>query len=388
MHNPNHSILKAFTNHLIDLYDDLKRVYPNNVEVRNGRTWVEITKKVNPRLLITGWKEFDHIVPKKALDQKLAPVSRHAPEFVKKKWKVREGGTNQLTPEQYKEISLSPTNTQILSAAENEEKSDKRLHDYKKGIGWGTDMKPQGFEPKKQAQSYHDALVEVAKKTGKRGLMTREEGQAYREITGKEPDSILDAGMGSQFSPPSNKANITGFDVAGEVNKISNATGDFAEHGEHFRKMLDTPVTEEWVIKLFQETVAKKEVKLKSVNYSDNFQTAENLQKAIDENLSEEDKLKQNVNSKAFGALMARFEDELNHGMGLNLYTVYNALTNWSTHVGGVADSYENDKGVIFNNTNKKSKLHNVRLQRQKEVVQVVNSPIWLNQIGATATAA
>ena len=58
MHNQNHSILKAFTNHLIDLYDDLKRVYPNNVEVRNCRTWVEITKKVNPRLLITGWKEF------------------------------------------------------------------------------------------------------------------------------------------------------------------------------------------------------------------------------------------------------------------------------------------------------------------------------------------
>jgi len=177
----------------------------------------------------------------------------------------------------------------------------------------------------------------------------------------------------------------SGFDYASEVKKVSTATGDFAEHGQHFRKMLDTPVTEAWVIKLFQETVAKKEVKLKSVNYSDNFQTAENLQKAIDENLSEEDKLKQNVNMKSFGALMARFEDELNHGMGLNLYTVYNALTNWSTHVGGVADSYENDKGVIVNNTNKKSKLHNVRLQRQKEVVQVVNSPIWLEQVRAVA---
>ena len=82
---------------------------------------------------------------------------------------------------------------------------------------------------------------------------------------------------------------------------------------------------------------------------------------------------------------MARFEDELNHGMGLNLYTVYNALTNWSTHVGGVSDSYENDKGVIVNNTNKKSKLHNVRLQRQKEVVQVVNSRIWLEQVRAVA---
>jgi hypothetical protein len=168
---------------------------------------------------ITGLAEFDHIVPKKALSQKLAPVSRHAPEFVKKKWKVREGGTNQLTPEQYKEISLSPTNTQILSAAENEEKSDKRLHDYKKGIGWGTDMKPQAFEPKKQAQSYHDALVEVARNYGKRGLMTREEGQAYREITGKEPDPILDAGMGSQYSPPSNKRNITGFDVGGDTRR-------------------------------------------------------------------------------------------------------------------------------------------------------------------------
>ena len=45
MHNPNGSILKAFSNHLIDMYDDLDRVYPNNVEVRNGRTWIEIAKK-------------------------------------------------------------------------------------------------------------------------------------------------------------------------------------------------------------------------------------------------------------------------------------------------------------------------------------------------------
>ena len=58
MHNPNGSILKAFTNHLIDMYDDLDRVYPKNVEVRNGRTWIELAKKTNPRLLITGWKEF------------------------------------------------------------------------------------------------------------------------------------------------------------------------------------------------------------------------------------------------------------------------------------------------------------------------------------------
>ena len=58
MHNPKVGILKAFTSHLIDLYDDLDRVFPRNVELRNGRTWIELTKKVNPRLLIKGWKEF------------------------------------------------------------------------------------------------------------------------------------------------------------------------------------------------------------------------------------------------------------------------------------------------------------------------------------------
>ena len=109
----------------------------------------------------------------------------------------------------------------------------------------------------------------------------------------------------------------SGFDYASEVKKVSTATGDFAEHGQHFRKMLDTPVTEEWVIKLIQQTVAKKEVKLKSVNHSDNFQTAENLQKAIDENLSEEDKSNQNVTSMGLGAIRARVDPALNHGMGL-----------------------------------------------------------------------
>ena len=45
MHNPKVGILKAFTSHLIDLYDDLDRVFPRNVELRNGRTWIELTKK-------------------------------------------------------------------------------------------------------------------------------------------------------------------------------------------------------------------------------------------------------------------------------------------------------------------------------------------------------
>ena len=58
MHNPNSSILKAFCNHLIDLYDDLIPVYPKNVELRNGKTWIELTRKINPKILIRGWHQF------------------------------------------------------------------------------------------------------------------------------------------------------------------------------------------------------------------------------------------------------------------------------------------------------------------------------------------
>ena len=115
-------------------------------------------------------------------------------------------------------------------------------------------------------------------------------------------------------------------------------------------------------------------------NHNGDFETAKKLTEAIENNLSEEDKEKQIVNGKLFGALMARLAEELENGMGLNLYTVYNALTNWSTHVGGVADTWENDKGVVVSNTNKGSKLHNVRLDRQKEVVKVINSEMWLEQ--------
>jgi len=182
------------------------------------------------------------------------------------------------------------------------------------------------------------------------------------------------------------KKHTSGFNVAEESRKISNATGDFAEHGEHFYRMLQTPVTADWVIKLFKETVARKEaVKLNEVAYQDTRQISSDLTEAMEKELTAEELEKQVVNFKLFGALMARFEDEINNGMGMNMYTVYNALTNWSSHVGGDKDTYENDRGLIVSNTNKGSKLHNVRLDRQKEVIKVINSPIWEDQLRSVA---
>ena len=146
--------------------------------------------------------------------------------------------------------------------------------------------------------------------------------------------------------------------------------------------MLKTPVTEEWVIKLFKQTVCKKDaVELAKVNYQNNKETANALNTALENEFSAEELEKKTVNFKLLGALLARLEDELENGMGLNLYTVYNALTNWSSHVGSHQDSYQSkETGAIIHNTNKGSKLHNVQLDRQRKVIEIVNSNIWLNQ--------
>ena len=51
------SILKAFCNHLIEFLDDVIRVFPENLDIRTGKTFIESIKRVNPRRLIVLWKE-------------------------------------------------------------------------------------------------------------------------------------------------------------------------------------------------------------------------------------------------------------------------------------------------------------------------------------------
>ena len=51
------SILKAFCNHLIEFLDDVIRIFPENLDIRTGKTFIESIKRVNPRRLIVLWKE-------------------------------------------------------------------------------------------------------------------------------------------------------------------------------------------------------------------------------------------------------------------------------------------------------------------------------------------
>jgi len=160
--------------------------------------------------------EFDHIVSLSEMGRAVSAPSEYAPESVHKKWKVREGGTTNLSPEQMTGLYLTK-HSQLTSKDVNQAKSNKRLHQYTKKDGWGA---KSTFNPQRQAQRYHDSLLEVAQKFGKRGLFSRENSQAYREITGKEPNPLLD-GDNPEFSPPSTKQNITGFDTYGDNRKTT-----------------------------------------------------------------------------------------------------------------------------------------------------------------------
>ena len=51
------SVLKAFNNHLIEFLDDIISIFPNNLDIRTGKTFIEGVKKVNPKSLILFWKE-------------------------------------------------------------------------------------------------------------------------------------------------------------------------------------------------------------------------------------------------------------------------------------------------------------------------------------------
>ena len=60
-----------------------------------------------------------------------------------------------------------------------------------------------------------------------------------------------------------------------------------------------------------------------------------------------------------------------------NEMTLYNALTNWSTHAGTPLDSYENEQGQIKTMTQKKSKVHETKLRRENRVLKALDTPLF-----------
>ena len=160
-------------------------------------------------------KEGDHIASLFTVQQMVKPPSDLSTDFVKNKWKVREGGTETLSPTQMAGLYLTDY-IQITSKKANRAKGAKRISGYRKEGGWGGQGVVSRDIAVKQAQGYHDSLLAVAKEFGKRGGFSGEDKQAYMEIVGEEPNPLLD-GSNREFSPPSTQRNITGFSP--KVNK-------------------------------------------------------------------------------------------------------------------------------------------------------------------------
>jgi len=51
------SLLKAFNNHLTEFIDDLINIFPDNLDIKTSRTFVEGLKKINPKKIPMIWKE-------------------------------------------------------------------------------------------------------------------------------------------------------------------------------------------------------------------------------------------------------------------------------------------------------------------------------------------
>jgi len=54
------SLLKAFNNHLLEFVEDVIRIFPENLDIKTGKTFIEGVKRVNPKKIITYW--YDNIL--------------------------------------------------------------------------------------------------------------------------------------------------------------------------------------------------------------------------------------------------------------------------------------------------------------------------------------
>lgn len=52
------TILGAFNKHFIEFVNDIESLFPDNKGIRGGKVALLTVKKVNPRIIIQGWKSY------------------------------------------------------------------------------------------------------------------------------------------------------------------------------------------------------------------------------------------------------------------------------------------------------------------------------------------
>ena len=54
----NTTILGAFNKHFADFVNDIETIFPDNKGIRGGKMALMTVKKVNPRIIVQGWKYY------------------------------------------------------------------------------------------------------------------------------------------------------------------------------------------------------------------------------------------------------------------------------------------------------------------------------------------
>ena len=63
------SVLRAFNKYFFEFIDDIIRIFPENVDVRNSKTSFEIFRKANPTCLVKAWNTFVYEPYKVVIEQ-------------------------------------------------------------------------------------------------------------------------------------------------------------------------------------------------------------------------------------------------------------------------------------------------------------------------------
>ena len=53
-------ILNAFNNHIIEFFEDIISIFPNNTDIQLAKTSLVAMRKVNPKLIVRIWKDYIH----------------------------------------------------------------------------------------------------------------------------------------------------------------------------------------------------------------------------------------------------------------------------------------------------------------------------------------
>lgn len=51
-------LLNAFNNHIIEFFDDIIKIFPDNTDIQLAKTTLIAIRKINPKLIIKIWKDY------------------------------------------------------------------------------------------------------------------------------------------------------------------------------------------------------------------------------------------------------------------------------------------------------------------------------------------